>query len=1434
LIDQRGLIDRRCLIDRGGLVNRRVLIVSAVLVVLGVPGIYFWHRFQVRDHAADFLTQATALEEQGDYRRAAELLRRYTSLRPGDGPARVRLARTFDRVIQTPQDVSRAAEMYTRALGAVPDEPALRERLIELLMQLDQFGPARQHAETLLEKDPQNSVALRARALALLGMFRQGSKNLLLETLAALELARGRLPEDIALATGLAALYRFDTRASNDADRKARAVGVMDNLIEVAGDKPEAYLARYKFRMSERVGGASEDLQRAFELGPKNLDVLLAMGGRAGAEGKLADAKKYFEQATEVQPRDPRGYLGWGEVLTRLGDPDEALRVWDRGLVRTGGKDIPLALCLSEALLNLRRYQEADAKITVLAGEVNAIPRNVPRDLRTRLLGHVDYLQGASAFHQGRVHEALAAFRRCVIAQQIAPESQEEIRRQLRTQEYLGNCYAALRQWDLSASAYEQASRLDPSNPDYLIAAAQSWEQTGRRERAATLYQQALELVGAPPSAAVKLAQTVFAIERNKPTAQRDWSGVERALATARRIAPSEAGVVILAADVALAQGDEAGAIEILEQGAKEHPDLEALERAKIFALEQMGDAERADAALAAFANDPSRAEAAERVRQALATRREGADALVTDLQNRLEQATPEEQGAIRSQLVGQYLRLGRVDDARRVLEELAEQFPQELQFPERLAEMALNERDFDQAARWEEVLHRLEGADGSVWRYVRARRMAALASGPEDPTFAEAVKLQEQIQAMRSAWPQSVVLKGELAARQGKFADAIEAFKSALHLGDRSVATYERLVVLLHRQNQMTEAERYLRQLQDHLASSRELSPLAITVFQQLGELQQALSVAEAAVRERPDDAMAHVWLGQMLGLAERHEEAEKSFYRATELARDDARTWVSLLGYLARTNQEDKAQQVLEQLESEAALPAATLAFVLAQGYELVGDADTAEWHYRYALRFDPNNHAIQERAAEFFAGRDTKLAEASLRRLYELEPESPGLRRSLAALLANRDNEQAFEEAMGLVAAGLAAAEPDPRDLRLQAKLLMRRGRLEDLRQAQEVLERITQDGSKALPEDRLQLARLYEMDGRLQRAREQLLTLISGKDPQPTHVAIYVDLLLRRQSASDATRWLELLETREPLSPRTLSLRGRWLHQQGKNEEIEPLVARYLERLNTEAYGSIPTDQLAFELATLFAAVELPEPAERWYRELMRTSPRDFTHYADWLASQGRTEDAVRLCVERAEVDVSAMPAVALCRVLSRAEMDPKQFAGASELIAQACTKYPRQAELWYQLGQLRSMLGEPEEAIGLWERVLECDPRHVGAMSRLAWELSGKPERLADAVSQIRQATVLAGSDLDVQDTYALIMLRAGQSEEAILRLRQVASSPAATARHQLHLAWALQRSGSTEQARVALKAARQQRLDERRLPPEERAWLRELEAALAS
>jgi len=1420
--------------SRPGLVNRRVLVASVAVVLLGVPGIYFWHRFQVRDNAADFLSQAETLEQEGDYRRAAELLRRYTSLRPSDGPARVRLARTFDRVLLSPQDVSRAAELYTKALGAVPDEPGLRQRLIELLMQLDQYGAARQHAETLLEVEPENRVALRSRALALLGLFRQGSKNLLLETLAALETARGVAPDDVTLAVGLASLHRFDPRANNDAERKARAIAVMDHLVESAAERPEAYLARYKFRLSERLPGASDDLSRAFELGPRNIDVLLAMGGRAGTEGKLAEARTYFEQATEVQPRDPRGYLGLGEVLTRLGASQEALDAWERGLVRTGGKDIPLALCLSEALLNLGRYQEADAQIDMLQAEVAAIPRGVPRDLRTRLHGHVEYLRGASAFHQGQVYEALEAFRRCVIAQQIAPESQEEIRRQLRTQEYLGNCYGALRQWDLSASAYEQAARLDPSDPDYLMAAAQAWEQTGRRERAATLYQQALELVGAPAEAAVRLAQTVFAMERNKPAAQRDWKGVERALAEAKRMTPGDAAVAILAADVALARGEEEQALVLLEQAANDYPDSEALERAKIFAFEQMKLPERADAALAEFASDPSREAAAERVRQALALQRGDAQAIVTALEARLDSGKPEEQASVRLQLVGHYLRTGNVEAASRMLEELAAQFPQEIQFPERLAEMALNERDFEAAAKWEEVLHRLEGPDGSVWRYVRARRMAAQASGTDDPSFAEAVKLQEQIQAMRSAWPQSVVLKGELAARQGKFADAIEAFKSALHLGDRSVATYERLVVLLHRQNQMTEAERYLSQLQDHLAASRELSPLAITVFQQLGELGQALALAEASVRERPNDPMAHVWLGEMLGLSGREQDAIQAFGRATELARDDARTWVSLLGYLARSDRQDDARKILDQLEAEAALPPATLAFVLAQGYDMIGDADTAEWHYRYALRFDPNNLTIQERAADFFAGRDSKLAEESLRRLYELEPESPGLRRSLAALLANRDDENAFEEAMSLVAAGLAGEERDPRDYRLQAKLLIKRGGLDDLRQAQEILERITQDGARTLPEDRLQLARLYELDGRLQRAREQLLTLISGNTPQPTHVAIYVDLLLRRQAAADATQWLAYLEAREPLSPRTLSLRGRWLKQQGRTDEIEPLVEKFLVRLNAEAYGSIQPDQMAFELATLFAAVELPEPAERWYRELMRVSPRDFPYFADWMASQGRTEEAVALCVERASVDVSATPAVALCRVLARAEADPKQFAGAAEVIAEACTRHPRQAELWYQLGQLRSVLGQPEEAMGLWQRVLECDPRHVGAMSRLAWELSSKPERLGDAVSQIRQALVLAGSDLEVQDTHALIMLRAGQKEEAILRLRQIASSPAATARHHLHLAWALQRTGSTEQARVALKAAREQRLDERRLLPEERAWLRELEAALAS
>src|SRR5262249_54465796 len=134
------------------------------------------------------------------------------------------------------------------------------------------------------------------------------------------------------------------------------------------------------------------------------------------------------------------------------------------------------------------------------------------------------------------------------------------------------------------------------------------------------------------------------------------------------------------------------------------------------------------------------------------------------------------------------------------------------------------------------------------------------------------------------------------------------------------------------------------------------------------------------------------------------------------------------------------------------------------------------------------------------------------------------------------------------------------------RLHAMLLIRRGRPEDRPQAIALFEPLVQDPRTSQPTDHLLLAQLYEAEGKLSEARQQLHELVSSQtDPPATQLAIYVDFLLRNKMTEGAAEtWLKKLEQADPENWISAALRARWLHSQQRDAEIEPLVEQAAHR------------------------------------------------------------------------------------------------------------------------------------------------------------------------------------------------------------------------------------------------------------------------------
>ena len=873
-------------------------------------------------------------------------------------------------------------------------------------------------------------------------------------------------------------------------------------------------------------------------------------------------------------------------------------------------------------------------------------------------------------------------------------------------------------------------------------------------------------------------------------------------------------------------------ALDLCRAAEREHPDATALSQALVAAYERLEQPADADRILKRLEGIKGQAGIACLLRARLLADRKQYEQARKALTAGLETLPDEIRPALRRELVQVALREGRPEQVREQLLKLHQQEPTNRQWATQLVEQAFESGKLPEVEQWENELRKLEGPDGLSWQYCQARRLLAEASGPGDAKLTEASKLQASIQSQRPAWSKAYLLLGLLSEARGKFEQAAEAYQEAVRLGERLPLVYQRLVSLLLQTDRVDEADHYLLLMPDQIAPSETLSSLEMVVAARRGQTERALEMARRGVQQRPKDPIAYLWLGQMLLAGDKTQEAETALKKAVELAPGDTRTLSGLFGFYIRTTQPDRARETLQQIVKNEKLSEAQRASILAGGYELLGDREQAKANYRKAAQQDPGDAAAQLRLVRHLlqTGADRAEPEQLLRGMLARWPDSSPARWMLAELLVERGGGQQWQEAQRLVEeAGKDRTVPQV-GRRVQAMLLTRRGGKENLAQARQILEELVVGTKKPDDADRQSLARLYEVEGKLEAARQQHLKLVTREKPSAAQLASYVELLLRHDLFDEADPWLKNLEKLSPDNLGTVALRVRWLRGKGQTAEIEPLVEALAEKLLKDSAKNKPSEaELAFAVGRLYSTVDQHQAAERWYRRLLALAPQRYEPLASALAQQGQMSQAVELCRDAAKTDNSPRPALTLAAVLLLGKPSAEDFQIAEPMLAKAAADHKDDVNLLTVLGGVRVLQQRLDEATRLFRRVLTLKPTHVGALNNLATLLAEQPGKRQEALACIDRAIQLVGPQPGLLDTKGMILVFEKKPDEAVPLLEEAAAMPEADPRYHFHLAVAYDLAKQPEKARAALLAARKGNLTRQVLTPLDQQMLADLE-----
>lgn len=1088
---------------RSRAVNWRLLLATVIAVLVAAPAVMVWHTRQIKHVAEAFLGRADRLEAEQKWESAADYLHRYLRIYPQDARIWVRLAHTYDKSVRGGRRRSRAIDLYYRAAGVAPNDLALRERLCRLLLEEKRFLEAQQQAEALSKIQPESRPGRVVRALAMYGLATSGGVVTLDDAIAEMRKVLEVHPGEIELALVFANVCREPSRLRSEDAGAALADLTMQRLVEALPDSAEAHLARYRYRRLHGLPGAEADLTQALALGPSDPEVLLTAGDHELRLGNAEAAKSYFHQAQSIVPQHPLVQLKLGEACAHRGETEQAIAAWRKGLVFEPG-NILLNLRLAEVYVDGGRLEEAQAALDSLEAALAAGDRNQVRLAATpeRLAAQV----ARARWHHARREpmQASAVLRRVLpaAAEANAPDTPPSRSAYYQALILLARIHFELAEWDAAALTYERALERWPSLPQLRVAAASAWAAGGRWDMAVRQSRRALEFDKHLEEAWLLLVDSEWALEIRRAEAARNWNSLLQTVERGVQAVPDSWRLRLFQGRILLKHPEESrrqAGVELLQRLESDHAEAPEVWRALASAYHQAtlpADAERALARYTALTGDNA---AAALIRAEMLVRRREVDQARTVLRTAL-QKHPGEHGTA---LVTALLRLSQLAtshaERRRQLEDLQRLVPTRTDVLRELVELAVRSGEFELAQRRENQLKALEGDQGCQWRLCRALRLLAESRRPTDPRLLEADQLRNQIEQRRQQWADLAWLTALIRERQQIWGEAIDAYIRALEHGIEPDKVAEPLVRLLVHTERLDEADQFLRRFEAEGPLTTALNALAVEVADRRGRPDQSLVYAQRIIERLPNDPLARLQLGQALLALGRRQEAETAFREAVRLGPGEARTWLGLFLYFVAIGDRDEARRTLGQMAEAVDLPADERDFLLAQGYGVVGD--------------------------------DAKTEEL-LRGLIGSSPENNKARRMLAAVLAARNDEEAFREAQEMLGRQTGSEGSDPTDHRTRAALLLGRGRPQDLEQARAIMTALVDGAEAASSQDRALLADVCERQGDFAAARQQLAAACAEDDAPVGVVIRYAEFLMRRREFDMAEAVLSAAAKRHP--------------------------------------------------------------------------------------------------------------------------------------------------------------------------------------------------------------------------------------------------------------------------------------------------------------
>ncbi len=1435
-----------------------------------------------------------------ELQQAVFYLDRYSQLRPDDVAAAKRLAEVAESMAFNSSSLVRAARMYQRVWSMQEEDHELGLKKAALSLAGQDFNSAIAAADKLLGEtnlsDEQQLKAYQIKLQAQIGDTQKlNSKTTWEEVTDTLEYGIEEGLDPAVSAYQLALIYRQQALESiSTANRAAEAEKVLNEMVSKRSDDPlvwffrSSYLQQYPPKAgssatpsgaagqtgdngANAVPDADRDMDQAIALASKDPQpathpIWFAAAERAlknmmsakknvdteGAKSSSELAEQYFRKAIETNPDQFRSYLGLVRVLVGGESRTEASKTEVTLDQRQAAVAVLRQALQKEQLqgqLMLRTemvWHQLQLNDEAEVAEANEQLRELRSELRNLSPERRAPIQLDLAILESQVYAKSGNFEKAskTLHDTLRAADMKEIRK--------GNGYLSSA-WLMLSGYYErqglpekmqecvaEAQKAEPGSIQNSIFDARVAEQAGNLSEAADMYQDLAVRMGNRSDMWVAAAASELKNQESRSAATRDFTQFRKNLAQAKELQAPLDEIAPIESEYRVMIGETTEAVRILEEAADRRPDSAELWRRLALVRLASGDAAGSEAAFSKYGQlSGSTVQSAILQSQLFAGK--------GDLQNARKVLQDGMAGTKdlneQKRLLDRLIQLERLNNqpqaVGKLLEEFAQQHPEDVSVQLELAEHYWITRQFEAMEQTEQRIKTLEGDNGVQWKELRARRLIELARRVQDDSqrmemLKEAKTLAESLSSstVNVANVQSVL--GRLAIQDRQFAQAAVHFKQAWKDGNKSVLSSIELLYALQASGNATEMESYLEQMQGLLQFSPEVFDMALAIKSRvtIADHDKSVEIANNWVKS-VGDAASYLRLARTLLLKpERRnvsrqdhlQEIETAYRRAMELNPKNPQAWGELIRFL-HTDRKDRVA-MLKELQTFVAsgdIPELDRNFAAAQLLTELQERSSANrfWEAAISLVMQRDDRLAQIRvlgaAAPFFASFDSKRAAEVCRQINRIDPDNLPGQRMLAALLSDTDSDESLKEASTLIQPWLASnRELNDVEKRIVASVLYRRSqrlaaefnKTDDLARASNLLKQL---GNKS-ESDGIQQALIAAAMGEESAAYRALDEESRRANASPSTVVAFIDFWQKHFESSNkyfdrAEQSFTTLEKAQATEILSLELR---LRPEGLTAEKKAeIVRQFLTRISK--LRSAPREQEVLLQKTF-----------------------------GLLASKGLHDLSLQILTDETPPLTKARKLQALLTVSIKSPGPDNFEASLKDLAAKELDsiKSPDAERVAADFYFMREAWPEAER---YYRQCLERDPNDVVVANNLSIVVVESRGELEEADRLITQGLALLAKKTDAPaetafllDTQSQLLLYSGKAKEAFAILNPLSQSPTADASVFLHLAEALRQMGQPEESKRMFTISKQLGIDPKAMAPMDRKMYDALVAAFAN